>query len=197
MRRTRRQSVAIKGQSHFCDGYRKSIFPSRRSPRNNVVRDDSDHCEAGHPNRLRTSPSDTTSRTPTSVGVVNESESLSVEDISSVGLGGQSPAEPVSKLRFWKMYSGRVVCPAYDGRKMYVASHPRTVEAYGDEPVSIVAIEDPEGAYWGWIDSGSPERGPVMIQPHEGLFRMQFPYGPKKEAERGKGEIIRLRVEDA
>jgi hypothetical protein len=31
-----------------------------------------------------------------------------------------------------------------------------------------------------------------MIQPHEGMFTVQFPYGPKVEAEAGRGEIVRM-----
>ena len=42
----------IEGQSHLCDG-----FTAQYEPCSNVVRNDSDHCSAGHKNQLRVSAS--------------------------------------------------------------------------------------------------------------------------------------------
>jgi hypothetical protein len=43
-----RQEIPIVGQSHWCEGRTLLGFKCHQ-----VVRNDSDHCEAGHPNRLR------------------------------------------------------------------------------------------------------------------------------------------------
>lgn len=100
--------------------------------------------------------------------------------------------QPADGPRQWKMFAGRIT----DRGRMHVESSPKIVRMYGDEPVAVIATEDPAGTHYGWIYADDPGRGPVMIQPHEGLFSMQFPYGPEAEAARGKGEIVRLRVED-
>ena len=96
-----------------------------------------------------------------------------------------------NQVRQWPMFAGN---PSR-GVWLNVDTHARTVQAYGvDDPVEVTATEDPEGTYYGWIDADS-DGAPVMVQPHEGLFSMQFPYGPKAEVDRGRGEIVRLRVE--
>ena len=92
----------------------------------------------------------------------------------------------------WKMYAGRMT----ERGRMHIANCPRTVRAYGDDPIPVTVTEDPEGTHWGWIDADRTERGPVMIQPHRVLFDVQFAYGPDVEEELGKGRIVRLRVED-
>lgn len=58
--------------------------------------------------------------------------------------------------------------------------------------VPVEIIEDPEGRYWGWIESGK-ER-PSMIMPSEIHFRVCFPYGPEALVEMGRGEIIRMSI---
>jgi hypothetical protein len=70
------------------------------------------------------------------------------------------------------------------------------VELYGlSEPiVRVKVIEYPEGSYWGWIDTGDTEI--KLIQPHQGIFSMQFPYTPEAEVEHGRGCIVRLIVEE-
>lgn len=83
------------------------------------------------------------------------------------------PTEP----RTWSMFAGRP-SEARHGLYLHVHSHPRTVEAYGDTPTPVIAVEDPEGPYYGWIYADDPERGPCMVQPHKGMFSMQFAYGP-------------------
>lgn len=73
--------------------------------------------------------------------------------------------------------------------------HSRYVQAYGhDEIVPVTVTVDPDGPYWGWIGSGREETGPTMIQQHEGIFSMQFPYGPAAEEKAGKGRVVRLSI---
>lgn len=61
--------------------------------------------------------------------------------------------------------------------------------------VTEVAIDDPAGNYWGWIDAGAAD--PVMIRPGHDRYSMQFTYGPEAEERRGKGRTVRLRVTEA
>ena len=90
-----------------------------------------------------------------------------------------------------------------DGREfLHVDTHPRTVAAYGPDPVvPVVLVEDPDGMYWGWIWADRTglfvpryTGEVIMIQPTWGIFSMQFPYGPEAEADRGHGEIVRLSI---
>ena len=71
----------------------------------------------------------------------------------------------------------------------------RYVEAckHAESPVVQVNLnEDPDGDYWGWIDTNCDQI--VMVQPQRGLFDMQFTYGPEAEVKRGRGRIVRLRI---
>ena len=82
---------------------------------------------------------------------------------------------------------------------MHVERQERSVCAYGDDPVPVVVTEDPEGGHWGWLGRrlpGEEEPIPTMVQPHRGIFDMQFAYGARAEVDAGRGEIIRLRVQD-
>ncbi|MFG3710947.1 hypothetical protein [Micromonospora sp. NPDC047730] len=100
--------------------------------------------------------------------------------------------------RRWRMYAGRLKSPV-EGREFMNFGDPWYVRAYGREPVPVELTEDPEGTYWGWIDApGHPQADgmPEMVQPHYGMFTMQFPYGPEAEQERGKGEIVRMSVRE-
>lgn len=105
-----------------------------------------------------------------------------------------APDDASETPRSWPMFAGRKM---EQGLLLHVESHPRTVKAYGDDPVPVAAIEDPDGSYYGWIDASEPERGPQLVQPHRSLFAMQFPYGPKAEVEAGRGSVVKLRIEDA
>lgn len=93
--------------------------------------------------------------------------------------------------RVWRMYAawrrgpGGIAVLTNFGDERYVRFH-------GQEPVPVELTEDPEGELWAWIDAKAESGEPVMIQPRESLFRIQFPYGPDAEVERGKGEIVRL-----
>lgn len=93
----------------------------------------------------------------------------------------------------WKMYAGRM---SVRGR-MHVCAHPRSVEIYGDEPVAVVVSVDAAGTHWGWQEAERDSEGPEMIQPHRGMYTMQFAYGPEAEEARGRGRTVKLRVEDA
>jgi hypothetical protein len=70
--------------------------------------------------------------------------------------------------------------------------------------VTIVDAGSPEATHWGWLwteDDGQPGRhrnwcggAPELIQPHQGLYSMQFTYGPRPEEERGRGRTVRLKI---
>jgi hypothetical protein len=100
--------------------------------------------------------------------------------------------------RTWRMYAGRPD-RIVDGREFMNFGTESYVRMYGREPVEVKLTEDPDGRYWGWIraartglfprtHTGIPE----MIQPHEGLFQVQFPYGPEESSRAGEGEIVRM-----
>jgi hypothetical protein len=103
-------------------------------------------------------------------------------------------------MTVWEMWAGR---PSQnrDGLFLTVEQHKRSAEMYGvEDPIRVAAFEDPEGPYYGWIEFPSEWRPladgtPRMIQPHDGLYNMQFPYGPEAEEEKGRGRTVRLRVE--
>lgn len=71
------------------------------------------------------------------------------------------------------------------------------VELYGEEYpiVEVVLTENPDGRYWGWIDTGETSPVPCLIWWSEPQFKMQFPYGVEIEVERGEGIVVRFDVE--
>ena len=69
------QNIPTPGQSHWCDGRTLSGRGCK-----NVVADDSDHCEAGHPNKIRTPM---TLDAVSSIAMV-EPALLSVDDLLSL-----------------------------------------------------------------------------------------------------------------
>jgi hypothetical protein len=101
--------------------------------------------------------------------------------------------------RTWRMFAGRVSDPRV-GREFMNFGSERTVRMYGREPVAVELTEDPAGDYYGWIDADRPGGRfapkytgvPTLVQPHEGMFTMQFPYGPHVLARDGRGEIVRM-----
>lgn len=96
--------------------------------------------------------------------------------------------------REWTMYAQRQT-EIVDGREFMEFGDEQWVRmCYGGDVVRVVLTEDPDGPYWGWIDYDDPDE-PTMVQPHEGMFTMQFAYGPEAEAARGRGEIVRMTVE--
>lgn len=103
--------------------------------------------------------------------------------------------------RTWEMWAGRN--PHRKGELLHAGPHSRYVQSYGLAPIPVIVTEDPDGPHWGWIHAASEalQRDaadhPSLIQPRESMFVMQFPYGPDEEAARGKGQIVRLRIEEA
>ena len=98
----------------------------------------------------------------------------------------------------WRMFAHR-----YDDGLFYNLGEKWWVEIHA-LPQPIVEVEvrevpddDPAATHWGWIDAKPDGTDPLMIWPREGLFEMQFPYGSKIEAERGKGRVVRLAVTEA
>ncbi|TDC02644.1 hypothetical protein E1091_00135 [Micromonospora fluostatini] len=101
------------------------------------------------------------------------------------------------KPRVWRMWARRQV-NAPDGRDFRYFGSAETVARPwlgSGKPTEVELTEDPDGSYWGWIDCQG-ETGhagiPVMIEPHEGMFRMQEPNGFDGKAARGYGEIVRM-----
>lgn len=91
--------------------------------------------------------------------------------------------------RSWRMFAGRPD-RVVDGREFLRFGDERTVRFCGFEPVAVELTEDEEGRYYGWLKTGTD--APAMVQPHEGMFRMQSPDGFRCDVERGRGEIVRM-----
>jgi hypothetical protein len=70
----------------------------------------------------------------------------------------------------------------------------------GPEPVLpmkvtvLAASEAVETDYWGWWKAEGDYV--CLIYPRESLLEMCFPYGSKAETERGRGWVVRVRVEE-
>lgn len=99
----------------------------------------------------------------------------------------------MQRPQHWDMFAGMWT----DIKECFlvVEQSPKSVVMHGDpSPRPVVAIEDPDGRYYGWLETGSDLL--TMVQPHAGMFEMQFPYGARAEVERGKGEIVRLKIEE-
>lgn len=101
-------------------------------------------------------------------------------------------------MRTWRMFASR---PArvVDGREFANVGDERSVRFRGGSPIAVELTEDPEGQYWGWMELPGSARAaqrrvgiPVMIQPHEGMFRMQSPDGFRQDVDRGYGQVIRM-----
>lgn len=85
------------------------------------------------------------------------------------------------------MFAGRNSLPS---RPFHRFGDERTVRFCGMEPVEVELVEDDEGGYFGWLPADAA--APVMVQGHEGIFRIQSPDGFRTDVERGKGEIVRM-----
>lgn len=103
----------------------------------------------------------------------------------------------------WEMYAQRRI--RHDGFEFFMnfGSQELVERFYGGDVRPVRVTEDPDGPYYGWIASADYWDGryyhggiPELIQPGRGMFSMQFPYGPEPEQDRGKGRIVRLRVEE-
>lgn len=94
----------------------------------------------------------------------------------------------------WEMFAG-----GDDGTGRYLNVGDRHyVEMYGREPIPVLVTEDPDGPYYGWMGFArlhyKADECPVMIQPREVLFNIQFTYGPDAEVERDHGRVVRLSI---
>lgn len=96
--------------------------------------------------------------------------------------------------RSWRMFAGRaeVSVSGPDRPQFQTFGESWYVKAHGDVPEPVELTEDAAGEYWGWIESGEEPAVLVLVQPHYGMFTMQFHYGPEVEAARGRGEIVRM-----
>jgi hypothetical protein len=77
----------IEGQSHWCDWSVLVTHGRRRTELircHNIVRNDSDHCEAGHPNEMRSTGVTLTSKVDESIVADPVRDSCEVEDLASV-----------------------------------------------------------------------------------------------------------------
>lgn len=69
------------------------------------------------------------------------------------------------------------------------------------EKVTVTVLDESEATvadYWAWWrvdDEGNRPDEIAFIYPSEGQVSMCFPYGPEAETARGRGQIIRVRVE--
>lgn len=91
---------------------------------------------------------------------------------------------------------GRPMVNSFGKFYMYVNTDIRSTAmamSPSDTPTPVLVAEDPDGPYYGWIRADLDE--PIMIQPREAMFRMQFPYGFESEEERGHGVHLRLTVQ--
>lgn len=61
-----------------------------------------------------------------------------------------------------------------------------------EDILNVKLIEDPTGEYFGWIDTG--KENPEMIRT-ETIFQVQFPGGYQELVDRGRGQVVRLRIE--
>lgn len=93
----------------------------------------------------------------------------------------------------WHMFAHR-----YDNGGLHNLGVRRFVEAHGvaapivEVDVAEVHDYDPAATHWGWMRPTDTQ--PVMVYPHEVLFRVCFPYGVQAEIDAGKGRIVRLAV---
>jgi hypothetical protein len=111
-------------------------------------------------------------------------------------LSAERGADSVQRMvRRWPMFAHDCE-PGKDGRGRYrhIGAR-RWVELHGlPHPiVAVDVIEDADGGYWGWLDTEG--KCPEMIWPSRSQFSVCFAYGPEAEVARGKGAILRLRVE--
>lgn len=95
----------------------------------------------------------------------------------------------MNAARTWRMFAARPE-RVVDGREFHGFGDERTVRYRGLDPVPVELTEDAEGRYFGWLASGAVL--PVMVQPHEGMFRMQSPDGFRGDVEHSRGEIVRM-----
>ena len=70
------------------------------------------------------------------------------------------------------------------------------VQMCSDSPQDIVRVlvtPDPAGSYWAWYDY---DEGIAFVYFSRVLLETIFPYGSKVEEDRGRGKVIRVRVDE-
>ena len=89
------KGIPIEGWSHWCDGDTKFMSSLSGRPRecNNVVRNDSERCAAGHPNRIRLEPHLSTVERPTVDSVVEQLASLTRKPEGTAAPSGETSYE--------------------------------------------------------------------------------------------------------
>lgn len=80
----------------------------------------------------------------------------------------------------------------------HFAAHPKSTRLYDDTlPVHEVAVEEcveEPGCYFAWWDAATERFD--FVYPERGMTEMCFPYGTKAESERGRGQLLPVRVID-
>lgn len=95
----------------------------------------------------------------------------------------------------WVMWAQKQQAPVCDREYFHFGEERWVRGCFGGNVVQVQLTEDPDGPYWGWLYLNRPGReDPTMVQPHKGMFTMQFPYGPEVEEKAGKGRTVRLTV---
>lgn len=113
--------------------------------------------------------------------------------------------DPTPEPGRWLLYAGRRT--AVEGDEVFTAigNDPRFAISHGHRAETVVpveAVEDPDGRYWGWLRNLNWDRSlppayqdhPVLIQEHERLFRVSFPYSIESEEARNAGRLVRLTI---
>jgi hypothetical protein len=103
--------------------------------------------------------------------------------------------------RSWAYFAGRPETDAQKtpkGEKHYIHLSPwREALAFsgvaGKDILSVDLVEDAEGEYLGWIETGEDVVSMVTI---DRIFSIQFPYGVEAAVKAGDGELIRLSVKE-
>ena len=174
----------VPSKSHWCEGRTQQGRECHQ-----VVSNDSDHCEAGHKNKIQmsgqTGPHDFV-RSGESIAVISMETDGFINDTPT---GEAVPTQSDIPVRTWRMHAGRD--EYHEGGFIYFGD-PRTIKMYDVEPVEVELTENPEGSYYGWLETG--EDIPVMIQPHIHMYNIQFAYGPEAEIRQGRGITLRFNV---
>jgi hypothetical protein len=102
----------------------------------------------------------------------------------------------------WSLWANRTVTPEGRVRLSHIGSQGWVKLHFKDEPiVPVEVIEDPEGPFWGWLDSEHNAERPTLIWEGKVLFDMCFSSGPIAaregvESRNGWARIVRLRVQE-